>query len=288
MQHCTIIGCGYVGRRILDALGPIPFSGLVRSEQSGAQIRRLGGSVLISDLDTLVELPDLVLNGADVFYLAPPTPAGDSDERMRRFLIACGSTRPRRFVYLSTSGVYGDCQGAWIDEQRQPNPQTPRARRRWDAEQQLRRWAQATDTHWVVLRVGGIYAQDRLPVERIKSGLTVVCPEDAPYSNRIHANDLARVCLAAASTGIKGATYNVADGNPTTMTDYFYRVAEFLGLPKPDCVPLAEAEGCLSPAMLSYVRESKRLDISRMRRDLRIALDYPDLDTAFSPEHTTL
>lgn len=288
MQHCTIVGCGNVGRRILNSLGEIPFSALVRSERSADQIRHLGGSVLVSDLDTLVDLSEVVLNSADVFYLAPPTSAGCSDERMRRFLVACGSSRPRRFVYLSTSGVYGDCRGAWVDEQRIPNPQTPRAKRRWDAEQQLHRWAKATDTDLVVLRVGGIYAQDRLPVERLKNGLTVVCPEDAPYSNRIHADDLARVCLAAASNGASGVTYNVADGNPTTMTDYFYRVADYLGLPKPDCVPLAKAEGRLSPAMLSYVRESKRLDISRMRRDLHVTLDYPDLDTALLTERKTL
>jgi nucleoside-diphosphate-sugar epimerase len=139
-------------------------------------------------------------------------------------------------------------------------------------------WSAKNGFPVVRLRVGGIYAPDRLPVARIRKGLTVICPEEAPWSNRIHADDLARVCIAAAERGESGDIYNAADGHPTTMTDYFYQVADYLGLPRPDCVSLSEADRSLSPAMLSFVRESRRLDITRMRQRLKVQLSYPILN----------
>ena len=284
LRHGVIVGCGDVGRRIISCLGDLPVTGLVRSEGSAREITALGGTSQVADLDSETTLPDLGLGGADVFYLAPPNPQGARDLRMTHFLSACDQARPRRIVYLSTSGVYGDCGGAWVDELRKPNPQTRRAQRRWDAEQHVQRWCNRNQVHHVILRVGGIYARNRLPEARIREGLTVICPADAPYSNRIHALDLARLCVAAARRGSNATVYNAADGHPTTMTDFFYRVADFLRLPRPQCVPLADAEGRVSPAMLSYLRESRRLDITRMNRDLRITLRYPDLDAGLSAD----
>ncbi|RMG54962.1 MAG: hypothetical protein D6717_08760 [Gammaproteobacteria bacterium] len=142
-------------------------------------------------------------------------------------------------------------------------------------------WSAQTGVPVVRLRVGGIYAPDRLPEERLRAGrIRVLCPEDAPWSNRIHADDLAACCIAAAERGRNGGLYNASDGHPTTMTDYFYRVADCLGLPTPPCVRMeeAEAEGGLSPEMLSFVRESRRLDNRRMREELGVQLRYPELE----------
>ena len=214
---------------------------------------------------------------ATVYYLAPPPPEGHSDPRMTHFLGVCTERLPARIVYLSTSGVYGDCQGEWVDESRRAAPVTPRAKRRWDAERQLDAWSQRTRVPVVVLRVGGIYGPGRLPIERIARGVTVLCPDEAPYSNRIHADDLARVCIAAAERGRAGEVYNVADGHPTTMTDYFFQVADIAGLPRPACVGMNRAREELSPGMLSFVNESRRLQTAKLKRELRIELHYPSL-----------
>jgi nucleoside-diphosphate-sugar epimerase len=145
-------------------------------------------------------------------------------------------------------------------------------------------WSAEKDFPVMRLRVGGIYAIDRLPVARIKKGLTVICPEEAPWSNRIHADDLATVCIAAAEKGEAGEIFNAADGHPSSMSDYFFKVADYLGLERPPCVPLSDADEKLTPAMLSFVRESRRLDITKIKERLGVELTYPSLESCLSKE----
>lgn len=274
-----ITGCGYVGQRlarVLVASGARPV-GLVRTASKAEQLGRSGIAPAQANLDEPIEAPPAAAADGEVYYLVPPSPETDDDDpRLRHFLSACEEAIPRRLVYLSTSGVYGDCGGAWTDESRTPAPRTDRARRRLAAENIAREWCTRNGTELVILRVGGIYGPGRLPTERLPL-TTVVCPDEAPWSNRIHADDLASVLKAAAQRGRAGQVYNVADGHPTTMSDYFYRVADAVGLPRPPCVPLAQAADHLSPGMLSFINESRRLDTSLMRRELRVALRYPTL-----------
>ncbi len=278
MNSVLIIGCGDIGRRIARQLGNVPMQGLVRSEENALKNQELGIQPLIADLDSGQGLEQLNVAGRTIFYLAPPPAKGSQDTRMARFIEAVGDEAPARLVYISTTGVYGNCEGSWVDESWPENPVADRAIRRWDAEQRLMAWAQEKDFALMRLRVGGIYAADRLPEARIRKGLTVICPEQAPWSNRIHADDLATVCIAAADKGRAGALYNAVDGHPTTMTDYFYRAADYLGLPRPSCATLDEADEKLTPAMLSFVRESRRLDNSRILQELGVTLKYPNLE----------
>jgi nucleoside-diphosphate-sugar epimerase len=180
-------------------------------------------------------------------------------------------------VYISTTGVYGDCGGAWVDETWPARPAVDRARRRWDAEQTLSRWSRHTGCELVVLRVAGIYGPGRLPLERIRQAVPMVREAESPYSNRIHVDDLATVCMAAMERGQPGAVYNACDGSPSTMTDYFLAVADAAGLPPPPLIPLAEAAGQISEAMLSYLAESRRLSNRRQSEDLGVVLRYPTL-----------
>ncbi len=282
MDNVLIIGCGDIGRRIARRLPDRRIVGLVRSEESAQRLRAAGIEPLQRDLDSAdFALPELAPR-TTLFHLAPPPPRGRSDPRTERLLAALAqcSCPPLCVVYLSTSGVYGDCGGAWVDETWPARPRADRAWRRWNAERQLLTWSATSGVPVVRLRVGGIYAPDRLPVARLRSGrLRVLCPEGAPWSNRIHAEDLARVCIAAAERGRSGALYNASDGHPTSMTDYFYRVADHLGLPRPPCVPADSAESELSPEMLSFLRESRRLDNRRMREELGVTPEFPDLDS---------
>lgn len=274
-----ITGCGYVGQRLARALigaGTRPVA-LVRSARSAEYLGRRGIAAAAIDLDQPIEEPPAAAADSSVFYLVPPAPdVSDDDPRLRHFLAACTEAVPRRLIYLSTSGVYGDCGGAWTDESQPPAPRTERARRRLAAEQIARDWCETHGTELVILRVGGIYGPDRLPLDRLAS-TTVVCPDEAPWSNRIHVDDLVTALRIAARRGAPGEIYNIADGHPTTMTDYLYRVADSAGLPRPPCVPLAQAEGKLSPGMLSFVRESRRLDTRRMRDELGIVPRFPTL-----------
>ena len=185
-------------------------------------------------------------------------------------------THPRRLVLISTSGVYGDCQGDWVDETRTPNPQTDRARRRLDAEHIAHAWATHDGFPLSILRVPGIYGPDRLPLARLRRGLPVLNEHDSPWSNRIHVDDLARACLAAMQC-TTGGTFNVADGNPSTMTDYFNQTADALAIPRPPQIAPAQAQHQLGPEMCSYLAESKRLDITRLRHILGVTPVFTDL-----------
>ena len=269
-----IVGCGDIGLRVARSLleRGIAVHGQVRSAASVQALNAAGVMPVIADLDAppahSAEPYELV------FWFAPPPLQGDTDPRIRAWL---AQNAPKRIVYISTSGVYGDCGNRWIDETEPLKPQTPRGRRRLDAEAALADHAERRGTETVILRVPGIYGPGRLPIERLRQGMPVIAEAESPTTNRIHTEDLARAAIAAAERGAPGAAYNVADGSPTTMTDYFCRCAALLGLPEPRRVSMAEARQSCTPAMLSFLEESKRLLISRMRDELGVKPRYPDL-----------
>lgn len=283
MNPVLIIGCGDIGRRVAALLAPTPVAGVVQTADSAARLRELGIDALQLTLDVALSPTDLPVQGREVYYFAPPPAQGDTDTRVARLCALWrGAALPLRVVYISTSAVYGDCAGAWIDETAVLQPGTARGRRRLDAERSWLQWGRETGVAVVILRVPGIYAPDRLPVKRLRAGLPVLAEADSPYINRIHADDLAQTCVAAMRRGEPGAAYNVSDGHPTTMTDYFNRIADRLGLPRPPVVGRAAAAQSLSPSMLSFLGESKRLDNRRLREQLGVVLHYPDLATGLS------
>lgn len=279
MTDPLIIGCGYVGARLARQYlrqGDLP-EGVVASDQSRMRLDADGivGRRLDIDSD---DLDALQTDGVRLFLLVPPTAAGAMDARTRRFVEAFSRQgQPKRILYISTTGVYGDCGGAWVDETRPVRPVADRARRRWDAEQVLRRWSLSGGGELVVLRVAGVYGPGKLPLKRIVQRLPLVRSEDAPWSNRIHVDDLVSACIAAMERGQNGAVYNVCDGHPSTMTDYFFQVADAMGLDRPPVIPFAEAEGRLSAGMMSYMRESRRLSNRKMREELGVELRFPML-----------
>lgn len=280
MESVFIAGCGDIGLRVarLWRAKGVPVAALARSGASVLRLRAAGIVAVAGNLDLPVSLRGLRLEGQLVYYFAPPPLEGEGDPRVDAFVDALTLTgRPARIVYISTCGVYGDCGGALVDETAPVAPRTARARRRLAAEERLRAYGRAHGVPVVILRVGGIYGPGRLPVEHLREGRPVLHPDEARPSNRIHADDLAAVCVAAAERGRADAVYNVCDGQDSTMTDYFFAVADALGLPRPPTVSLAEAEAVLSPAMLSYLTESRRLDNRRMREELGVVLQYPDL-----------
>ncbi|WP_353570702.1 NAD-dependent epimerase/dehydratase family protein [Candidatus Albibeggiatoa sp. nov. BB20] len=271
-----IIGCGYVGLQVAEKLlkQNQSVAALTHSEQNQARLQMAQVQTYVADLDQVETLGNLPSQVDTLFYFAPPSAQGICDTRISHFLSQF-TAKPKKAILISTTGVYGDCQGAWIDETRGLNPQTDRAKRRADAEQQWQQWAEQQQIDWVILRVAGIYGAQRLPIARLKHGLSVLDEAIAPYSNRVHVDDLVNACIAASQAG--QGIFNITDGNPTTMTDYFNQVAIAMNLPLPSTLSREQAEQQLSPEMNSYLAESKRIDNQKMQQVLQVIPKYSTL-----------
>jgi nucleoside-diphosphate-sugar epimerase len=278
-RDMLIIGCGYIGRALgaRALLAGEPVTGVVFTLESSLQLRKIGIDPLALDLDQGVE--QLPLEGVDrIYYFAPPPDTGVRDTRMGLFLGALRRHRcSPRIVYVSTTGVYGDCRGALVDESRPVQATTDRARRRLDAELKLLEWGLQGGGELVILRVAGIYGPGRLPLARLRQGLPMIRESEAPWSNRIHAEDLVTVCEAAMERGTDGEIYNVSDGTPGNMAEYYNKVADLAGLDRPPVISRAEAQEELPATMLSYLKESRRIDNRKMLHDLGVTLKYPTL-----------
>lgn len=239
---------------------------------------RAEGVVPVSgDLDhpqTLVRIAGLA---QDIVHLAPPPGSGARDTRTINLIraLAKGGSLPQRLVYISTSGVYGDCGGDVIDETRRARPSSDRARRRLDAEKQIRGWGIETGVQVGILRVPGIYSAGRLPIARLRAGMPALTPERDPYTNHIHADDLARTVLAALTRGRGGRAYNASDDCWMKMGEYFDMVAGQFNLPRPPRVSWEVAQTQLPENLLSFMRESRRLANGRLKKELRVRLRYP-------------
>lgn len=275
-----IVGCGFLGKHLAKQLQEHQQSPLciIRSDQSRAALNACGYDTYILDLDETNTTINFQFKQRQIYYLAPPSSSDKCDHRLDYFLSLCKESPPSKIVYISTSGVYGDCAGAWVDENQPLAPISDRATRRVYAEKALTSYCQQYHSNYVILRVGGIYGPGRLPVQRL-SNLTVVCPQDAPYSNRIHVADLANICRLAMINNIGNEIFNVADGHATTMTDYYYKIADFAGLPRPPCVPMSQAHNKLSASMLSFVKESRRLSTKKLHAQLNINIQFPTLES---------
>ena len=199
------------------------------------------------------------------------------DTRTANLLIALEGTRilPTRFVYISTTGVYGDCAGALVDETREVHPQSTRAVRRVDAEAQLAIWCKSHGVALTVLRAPGIYAANRLPLARLRANTPVLRESDDVYTNHIHADDLAAVCARALEENAPAGTYNTSDDSMLKMGEWFDLVADHAALPRPPRIARREAADRLPAELLSFMNESRRLDNARLKKLLGITLKYP-------------
>jgi len=251
--------------------------GLVRRREEIAKLRAHGVVPVVGDLDRVETLDRLRTAPFGVLHFAPPPSEGRDDPRTQRLVAALARARiiPQRFVYLSTSGVYGDCAGARVAETRVRSAQTPRARRRVAAEDRLRAWAGQNGVVLSILRVPGIYAETRLPLDRLRQGTPVLMAEDDVYTNHIHADDLAHAAVAALFRGRANRAYNTSDDAELKMAGWFDLVADAYKLPRAPRISWDEAVTRIAPLLLSFMSESRRLSNVRMKRELRVRLRYP-------------
>jgi nucleoside-diphosphate-sugar epimerase len=284
-QRILIIGCGDVGLRVAAQLpSRVRKLALTSSPERVAELQSHGIQALLGNLDAPATLRRLAGIADRVIHLAPPPTENTAqwwlDPRTTHLLQALRRrSLPVQFVYGSTTGVYGDCQGDWVSESRALAAHTPRAQRRVDAESQVKVFGRS-GVSASILRIPGIYAPDReggTPRTRLLKGTPVLEAQDDVYTNHIHANDLARACIAALWRGKPQRTYNVTDDTQLKMGNYFDIAADLYGLPRPPRICRASAQGELPLMLLSFMSESRRLLNERMKRELRVVLRYPQV-----------
>ncbi len=291
-----IIGCGDIALRAAPLLQThYRILGLCRNLKNAHQLRAQGITPIYGDLDHPSSLDRLAGIAQSVLHLAPPPNQGIGDTRTTHLLSALTrrskthkNILPQRLVYISTSGVYGNCHGALIDETHPVKPGNSRALRRMNAEKQIRRWGIRNHIHTSILRVPGIYASNRLPLARLHEGHPVLVDTDDNYTNHIHADDLAQIIFAAlryAKPG--GRIYHACDNSHLKMGEYFDLVADQFDLPRPPRITRDQANEQISPGMLSYMKESRRLQNIRMKQELRITLRFPTVQEGIKIDSIT-
>ena len=281
-MQSVILGCGDIGRRIIKSLiaqgdQADNIIGFVKSAKSVEQCAELGVIALRLDLDDITRNLN-ACDGTQLYYTIAPQKQGTQDKRTKSLLeqFDANSIKPQKIVLISTTGVYGDCQGEWVSEVNETNPQTERGQRRLDSERQWLSWGKQNSVPVVVLRVPGIYANSRLPRKRIAARTPVVNPDECGFTNRIHADDLANMCIAAMQKGHAGEVFNATDGTPGKISEYLQEAAKTLGVePLPE-ISLSEAESQLSSGMMSYLNESRKISNKKILAHLGVNLRYPD------------
>ena len=274
-----IIGCGDIGLRVAKQLCRNYRVFALTSQQSRfSELRGLGITPILGDLDKPETIWRLSGLAETVIHLAPPQNIGHRDSRTRNLtrILAQGPASLSRLIYVSTTGVYGDHKGGRVSEITPVNPQSERAKRRLDAERVLRLWGPAHSVAVTILRVPGIYAANRLPVERLQARTPALISDEDAYSNHIQSDDLARLVCAAVYHGKPQRVINACDGGETKMGDYFDEVADAFGLERPARIPAAELQKIVSPMLWSFMRESRRVTNTRLP-ELKTPLRYPSV-----------
>ncbi len=285
MRRLLIVGCGDIALRAAPLLSRrYRLYGLARTTERNSTLRAHHITPVPGDLDDRRSLRRIAGLAHAVLHLAPPAADSPRDRRTKRLLAALGRGRslPRRLLYISTTGVYGDCAGARVPETRRVNPRTDRARRRVDAERLLRAFQRRTGVTVPVLRVPGIYARERLPLARLGAGTPALDRDHDGFSNHIHADDLAAICAAALRKGRPGRVYHAVDESELRMGEYFNAVADAFDLPHPPRVTWEEARASLPTELLSFMAESRRLTRARLRKELGVQLRYPTVEAALA------
>lgn len=273
-----IVGCGDIGLRIVARVHRrFRIVALTSTPARRPELRAAGAVPIVGNLDARATLARLRGFGARVIHLAPPAESGAGDGRTERLVNALTRREGSRTVYISTTGVYGDHGGAWIDETARTGTTEPRSLRRLAAERLLRR-----RRHAHVLRVPGIYAQDRLPLARLRQALPALAPADDVFTSHIHADDLARIAIVALLRGRPSRVTNAVDDSGLKMGEYFDLVAQRFGLAPPPRLPRDELRKAVSPMMYSFMAASRRIRNVRLKRELRVKLRYPTVAAALA------
>ena len=265
MNTLLCLGYGYSAAALAALLVPQGWAviGTIRDPLAAANLVSQGVEPLILPADLAPAL------ARATHILATAAPDGNGDPFLAAARAAINAARPRWVGYLSTTAVYGDHQGGWVDEMTPPTPQSARAVLRILAEKQ---WI-ATGMAVHIFRLAGIYGPGRGPFEKVRDGSARRIIKPGQVFSRIHVDDIAATLMASITRPNPGAIYNVCDDDPAPPEDVLAYAAALLGLPEPPGVPYEAAE--MSPMARSFYGESKRVSNRRIREELGVDLAYP-------------
>lgn len=272
MNTLLSLGHGYSASALAARLRPMGWTviGTCRNPARADALRAAGVEPLLWPADLGQVLPRVT------HILASAAPDERGDPFLQLAEPALRAAKPAWVGYLSTTAVYGDHQGGWVDETTPVNPQSARARQRVLAENQ---WL-ATGLPVHVFRLAGIYGPGRGPFEKVRDGTAQRIIKAGQVFSRIHVADIAETLLASIARPNPGAVYNVCDNDPAPPQDVLSYAAHLLGLPEPPAVPYDEAE--MSPMARSFYAESKRVRSDRIKTELGVRLNFPDYRTGLS------
>ncbi len=273
--NIVLAGSGYLGKNIIKLAGNYNYKTII--EYSRTIKKSIDIMYIKKDFDKDDYHLDEITDNSSIIYMAPPRQDRDSDIRLQSFLHKLSGRKIYKITYISTSGVYGDHKDKLVDETARLNPITERAKRRLSAEKMIQEYSSRTFNDFIILRVPGIYGRDRLPISRIKNGEPILLDSESKKTNLIHVEDLARISWECLISEIKNEIFNVSDGNPITVTKFYKEICNVLNLQLPPQITMHEAKKCFSEKRLSFLRESRILDISKMERFFPNQIKYKNI-----------
>jgi len=263
-RKIVLAGSGYLGKSIIKLACNYNYGSIVeysRTEKASANVEYIR-----KDFDEDAYHLDEITESSSIIYMAPPNQESHEDNRLKRFLKKLSGRKIGKITYISTSGVYGDHDDKVVDETTELKPITDRAKRRVSAENMIKAYSLKTSNDYIILRVPGIYGPDRLPINRINNQEPVILELESKKTNLIHVEDLARISWGCLNSNIKNEIFNVSDGCPITVTRFYKEICNVLNLKMPPQISMTEAQGCFSEKRLSFLNESRILDVSKMEK----------------------
>ena len=264
--NLILAGSGYMGNEIIEQLSEDKHSVSITELSRSKKTRSSAIRSIQVDFDNIVEnMP--YIDDSTIIYMAPPNSSTDKDIRIENFLHRVKKYKINRIIYISTSGVYGNCNGERVSENKKVNPLTDRAKRRVDAEKQVTKFCDELNTRLIILRVPGIYGRDRLPMKRINDAEPLIKIDESRTTNLIHVGDLCRIAIKSLYIDIQGKEIiNISDGTAIKTTEYYEEIYKALEKELPLYITFDEALNSYGEKRLSFLKESRVLDTTKMAR----------------------
>ena len=271
-RKIVLAGSGYLGKSIIKLACNYNYESILEYSRTGKASNNV--EYIRKDFDEDAYHLDEITESSSIIYMAPPNQESHEDNRLKRFLKKLSGRKIGKITYISTSGVYGDHDDKVVDETTELKPITDRAKRRVSAENMIKAYSLKTSNDYIILRVPGIYGPDRLPINRINNQEPVILELESKKTNLIHVEDLARISWGCLNSDIKNEIFNVSDGCPITVTRFYKEICNVLNLKMPPQISMTEAQGCFSEKRLSFLNESRILDISKMEKHFPNQIKY--------------
>jgi nucleoside-diphosphate-sugar epimerase len=277
-SNLILAGSGYLGESIIaeykiikDTFNIIELCRSIKTDKPGVKSIQIDFDNITDDMK--------YIEGSVVVYMAPPDTESLKDTRLNKFLNKISYYRIKKLIYISTSGVYGNCNGQIVNEENQINPLTDRAKRRANAESQIKSYCKRNNIGGIIFRVPGIYGRNRLPIKRVMDRDPLIKIEESRTTNLIHVSDLTRLVIKAFELSNKETEIiNVSDGKAIKTTKYYEIIYKALNIKLPEYISYEQAMSMYDEKRASFLKESRVLDITKMKELFPDCIKYEKLE----------